>query len=121
MVNYDLNIILSPNLNPTQIQAEKDLVTAQVERYSGEIANLDEWGNTRLAYPIRKQTEGYYLIYNLNLEGSAAPKAIEQALRLRDNVMRVLIVRERPEWRTLGKRKIRIRRRSYNNDDSANA
>ncbi|HEX7022636.1 MAG TPA: 30S ribosomal protein S6, partial [Trueperaceae bacterium] len=53
----------------------------------------------RLAYPIRKQNEGYYLIYDLTLPPEA-PKALEAALRLRDNVMRVLSIRRRPEWRT---------------------
>lgn len=96
---YDLNLILDPNLNEQQVQLEKDAVNAQVERSEGEIASLDEWGNKRLAYPIRKQNEGYYLIYRLKLPLSA-PKTLESNLRLRDNVMRVLAVRERPEWHT---------------------
>ncbi len=96
---YDLNLILAPGLSEQQIQAEKDAVTAQVERAAGEILELDEWGIRRLAYPIRKGNEGYYLIYRLHLTGET-PKAIEGALRQRDNVMRVLVVKDRPEWKT---------------------
>lgn len=99
MALYDLNLILDSSLNETQLQTEKDAVQTQVERAGGEIAGLDEWGNKRLAYEIRKQREGYYLIYTLRLPGSA-PKIIENALRQRDNVMRVLVVRQRPEWQT---------------------
>ena len=98
-VKYDLNVILDPSLTEQQIQAEKDAVALQVERAGGEILELDEWGLRRLAYPIRKGTEGYYLIFRLHLPGET-PKTVEAALRQRDNVMRVLVVRQRPEWNT---------------------
>ncbi len=99
MDTYDLNLILDPGLNETQVQTEKDAVATQVERAGGEIVETDEWGNRRLAYEIRKLREGYYIIYTLKLPHTA-PKAIETALRQRDNVMRVLSVKQRPEWRT---------------------
>ena len=99
MTTYDLNLILDPNLSETQLQTEKDAVSAQIERAGGEIVETDEWGVKRLAYEIRKLREGYYIIYNVKLPGDS-PKAIETVLRQRDNVMRVLTVRHRPEWRT---------------------
>ena len=98
-VKYDLNVILDPSLSEQQVQAEKDAVTLQVERAGGEILELDEWGLRRLAYPIRKGSEGYYLSFRLHLTGET-PKTIEAALRQRDNVMRVLVVRQRPDWST---------------------
>jgi len=96
---YDLNVILDPSLSEAQIQTEKDAVATQVERAAGTVLELDEWGIRRLAYPIRKGGEGYYLIYRLELSGTT-PKTIEAALRQRDNVMRVLVVKDRPEWKT---------------------
>lgn len=99
MHQYDLNIILAPNLNEAQLQTEKDAVSAQIERVQGEVLGTDEWGMKRLAYPIEKNAEGYYLIYKLNLPAEA-PKALETNLRLRDNIMRALVVRERPDWKT---------------------
>ena len=99
MNSYDLNVILDPNLNETQFKLEKDAITAQIERVEGEVQELDEWGNKRLAYPIRKLNEGYYLIYKLSLS-ETAPRQLSTGLRLRDNVMRVLVTRDRPEQRT---------------------
>ncbi|SRR5690625_62108 len=96
---YDLNVILDPHLNEQQVQVEKDAINTQIERAEGEVVALDEWGTRRLAYPIRKLNEGYYLVYRLNIAGDK-PKAIETALRQRDNVMRVLVVKDRPEWKT---------------------
>jgi len=101
---YDLNVILDPGLSDAQLQSEKDAVEAQVARAEGEILKVDEWGNQRLAYPIRKLNEGYYLIYRLQLPPST-PKVIEASLRQRDNVMRVLVVKDRPEWHTLKAKK----------------
>lgn len=99
IAEYDLNVILEPNLSEQQLQTEKDAVTTQVERVEGEIVEVDEWGSRRLSYPIRKLNEGYYIIYRLKLSGDK-PKTLETALRQRDNVMRVLVVKERPEWKT---------------------
>lgn len=96
---YDLNVILDPNLNETQLKLEKDAITAQIERVEGSVQELDEWGNRRLAYPIRKLNDGYYLIYKLTLSESA-PRQLTTNLRLRDNVMRVLVTRDHPEQRT---------------------
>jgi small subunit ribosomal protein S6 len=96
---YDLNVILDPSLTEAQIQTEKDAVATQVERAAGTVLELDEWGIRRLAYPIRKGNEGYFLVYRLELSGTS-PKTIEAALRQRDNVMRVLVVKDRPEWKT---------------------
>lgn len=99
MHTYDLNVILDPNLDEAQLTLEKDAITAQIERVEGELSELDEWGNKRLAYPIRKLNEGYYLIYKLSLS-ETAPRQLATNLRLRDNIMRVLITRDRPEQRT---------------------
>lgn len=101
---YDLNVILDPNLTDAQLQTEKDAVENQIKRIEGEIVELDEWGSKRLAYPIRKLNEGYYLIYKVKLP-TARPKAIEVNLRQRDNVMRAMVVKHRPEWQTLKTKK----------------
>jgi small subunit ribosomal protein S6 len=97
--DYDLNVILEPGLSEQQLQTEKDAVMTQLERAEGTVVELEEWGVRRLAYPIRKLNEGYYLIYKLRLPLDK-PKQIEAALRQRDNVMRVLVVRDRPDWKT---------------------
>ena len=99
MAQYDLNVILNPSLDTAQLQVEKDYIENTVRNAGGNIDGLDEWGNRRLAYSVRKEREGYYLIYRLSM-GTDQTNAIQETLRLRDNVRRVLVVRQRPEWRT---------------------
>ena len=99
MQQYDLNLILNPNLSAEQVQIEKEYIENTVRNAGGEVSNLDELGNRRLAYQVAKDREGYYLMYTIKAEGNPE-KDIATNLRLRDHVRRVLVVKDRPEWKT---------------------
>ena len=99
MNQYDLNLILIPNLSAEQIQTEKDYVENVLKGAGAEVSGLDDIGTRRLAYPIQKDREGYDLRYVIKASGDPE-KTIAANLRLRDNVRRVLVVKDRPEWKT---------------------
>lgn len=99
MNQYDLNLILNPNLSAEQVQIEKEYIEATVKNAGGEVTQLDEPGNRRLAYQVHKDREGYYLMYTIKAQGNPE-KDIAASLRLRDHVRRVLVVKDRPEWKT---------------------
>lgn len=100
MNQYDLNLILNPNLSAEQVQIEKDYIENAVKNAGAEIVGLeDREGNTRLAYPVGKDREGRLLFYTIKSAGNPE-KDIASTLRLRDHVRRVLVVKDRPEWKT---------------------
>ncbi|CAM3575217.1 30S ribosomal protein S6 [Deinococcus frigens] len=99
MNQYDLNLILNPNLSAEQVQTEKDYIENTLKNNGAEMASLDDVGNRRLAYAIDKDREGYYLMYTIKVGGNPE-KEIASTLRLRDHVRRVLVVKDRPEWKT---------------------
>ena len=99
MTQYDLNLILNPNLSAEQVQIEKDYIETTLKNSGAEMSNLDDVGNRRLAYAIDKDREGYYLMYTIKAGGNPE-KDIASTLRLRDHVRRVLVVKDRPEWKT---------------------
>ena len=99
MNQYDLNLILNPNISAEQVQIEKDYIEGAVRSAGGEVSNLDDLGNRRLAYQVGKDREGYYLMYTIKAQGNPE-QAIASSLRLRDHVRRVLVVKDRPEWKT---------------------
>lgn len=99
MNTYDLNLILSPNLSADQVVTEKEYVENTLKAAGGEIVNLDEAGNRRLAYAVEKDREGYFLFYQVRMTGNPE-RAVASVLRLRDNIRRVLVVKDRPEWKT---------------------
>ena len=99
MNQYDLNLILNPNISAEQVQIEKDYIENTLRGNGAEITNLDDLGNRRLAYAVNKDREGYYLMYTIRAGGNPE-KDIAASLRLRDNVRRILVVKDRPEWKT---------------------
>ena len=99
MNQYDLNLILNPNLSAEQVQIEKDYIENTLRSNGSEITNLDDLGNRRLAYAVNKDREGYYLMYTIRATGNPE-QTIAAPLRLRDNVRRILVVKDRPEWKT---------------------
>ncbi len=99
MNQYDLNLILNPSLSAEQMQTDKDYIETAVKNAGAEIAKLDDVGNRRLAYAVSKEREGYYLMYTIR-SGGNPESSIAASLRLRDNVRRVLVVKDRPEWKT---------------------
>ena len=68
-------------------------VKEYITRFGGTVTNVDEWGKKRLAYEIQKMREGYY--YFIHFEADAtAPAELEARLRIMDNVLRYLCVRQ---------------------------
>lgn len=91
MKKYELALVLSPNLEEEALTAEKDSVKALIERFGGTVENVDDWGKRRLAYEIQKLTEGYYSFITFSAEPTA-PAEIESRMRIKENVLRYLIV-----------------------------
>ncbi len=91
MKKYELALVLSPNLEEEALTAEKDSVKALIERFGGTVENVDDWGKRRLAYEIQKLTEGYYTFITFSAEPTA-PAEIESRMRIKENVLRYLIV-----------------------------
>ncbi|NLY85752.1 MAG: 30S ribosomal protein S6 [Tissierellia bacterium] len=92
MRKYELLVIFYPNEEEKRTQVLerfKNIITED----GGNITDLNEWGNRKLAYEINDHTEGYYVI--INYEGT--PKITEELdriARISDSVMRHMIVRE---------------------------
>ncbi|MCR5799843.1 MAG: 30S ribosomal protein S6 [Lachnospiraceae bacterium] len=93
MNKYELAVVVSAKIEDEERTAVIDKVKAYVERFGGTITNVDEAGKKRLAYEIQKMHEGYYYFIQFDAE-SSAPAEIESRLRIMDNVIRFLCVRQ---------------------------
>ena len=93
MNKYELAVVVSAKIEDDERAQVIEKVKALVERFGGQISDIDEWGKKRLAYEIQKMKEGYY--YFIHFESEAgAPGEIEQRIRIMDNVLRYLCVRQ---------------------------
>ncbi len=75
--------------------------TALVERFKaliaehGTVQSVDDWGKRRFAYPIQKQTEGYYTL--LNFESNPEFTAeLDRRYQITDGILRTIIVKRDP-------------------------
>lgn len=93
MNKYELAIVFNPNLEEEAFKAEFDKVQEYITRYGGTVEKVDDWGKRKLAYEIKKHTEGFYNFITFESE-STAPADIEKELRIRENVIRYLIIRQ---------------------------
>ena len=93
MNKYELAVVVNAKIEDEERVQVIEKVKALVERFGGQISDIDEWGKKRLAYEIQKMREGYY--YFIHFEADAtAPAEIEARLRIMDNVLRFLCVRQ---------------------------
>jgi small subunit ribosomal protein S6 len=93
MSKYELCVVVNAQIEDDARTAVVDNCKALVERFGGEITNVDDWGKKKLAYEIQKMNEGYYYFIQFNAEGSAIHE-IEQRMRIMDNVIRYLCVKQ---------------------------
>ena len=74
---------------------------ALVERFKnliaehGTVQNVDDWGKRRFAYPIQKQTEGYYTLISFE-SGPEFTAELDRRYQITDGIMRTLIVKRDP-------------------------
>lgn len=93
MNKYELAVVVNAKIEDDVRTATIEKVQNYVIRYGGTITNVDEWGKKRLAYEIQKMREGFY--YFIQFEADAtAPAEIERHVRIMENVIRYLCVRQ---------------------------
>ena len=93
MNNYELALVLDAKIEDEVRTGTLEKVKELITRFGGTIKDVDEWGKKKLAYEIRKMSEGYY--YFIHFDAAAdAPAEIESRIRILDNVLRFLCVRQ---------------------------
>jgi small subunit ribosomal protein S6 len=92
---YELMYIINPVLTEDQTKDIVQRVTAYLSDNGAEVVSVNENGSQRLAYPIEKKRNGYYVVVNFRLPTSANAglQKIDRALRINDDIMRHLVLR----------------------------
>ena len=93
MNKYELALVLNAKVEDDVRTATLEKVKGLVERFNGTITNVDEWGKKKLAYDIQKMSEAFYYFIAFDAE-PGVPAEIEQNVRIMDNVLRFLCVRQ---------------------------
>jgi small subunit ribosomal protein S6 len=92
MRQYELMIILDPDLEERTIQPSLDKFLSVVSKGDGTVDNVELWGKRRLAYDINKKSEGIYAVVNFTAE-SATAKELDRQLGLNESILRTKLLR----------------------------
>ncbi|MHC1740914.1 MAG: 30S ribosomal protein S6 [Anaerolineaceae bacterium] len=90
MRNYEVVLIIHPELDETAFTAAVEKVNGWITTSGGTITKTDIWGRRRMAYAIRKQREGQYVLINAEF-APAFCTDLERNLRFLEPVMRFMI------------------------------
>jgi small subunit ribosomal protein S6 len=90
--SYEIMFIAHPDLDDASLTALIDRAKSWVTNSGGQVTQTDLWGRRRLAYPIRKQTEGQYILMQTQMLPTGTSE-VERNMRLTEHVMRFQVVR----------------------------
>ncbi|HXQ53218.1 MAG TPA: 30S ribosomal protein S6 [Stellaceae bacterium] len=89
---YENVFIARQDISSAQVDALADQFTAIVAAQGGQVNKREYWGLRNLAYRIRKNRKGHYVLFNLDCP-PAAVNELERNMRISEDVLRYLTVR----------------------------
>lgn len=93
MNKYELAVVVSAKLEDDERTATIEKVKEYIARFGGTVTNVEETGKKRLAYEIQKMREAFYYFIKFESD-SECPAQVENAIRIMENVIRFLCVKD---------------------------
>lgn len=93
MNKYELAVVVTTKVEDEERAATIEKIKEMIARFGGVVTNVDDWGKKRLAYEIQKMKEGFYYFITFESD-STCPSEIEQRIRIMENVIRYLCIRQ---------------------------
>lgn len=93
MNKYESVIIINPSLDEQGIKDVITKFTDLINNNNGKVENVDEMGKRKLAYEIKKQSEGYYVVYTFEADPEFI-KELERIYRITDSIMKFITIRK---------------------------
>jgi small subunit ribosomal protein S6 len=92
MRNYELMVILDPNLDERTVTPSLETFLRVVRNDGGTVEKIEVWGKRRMAYEILKHTEGIYAVLDVTCE-PATMAELDRQLSLNESVLRTKVMR----------------------------
>ncbi|MGQ9471335.1 MAG: 30S ribosomal protein S6 [Candidatus Aminicenantales bacterium] len=93
MRHYETGVIIAPNLSDEEIEQQIKQMEEVISSLGGNLGREERWGKRKLAYPIKKFTDGYYLFLHYESEADV-PAELERRFRQSDQVLRYMTVKK---------------------------
>ncbi|HLS72330.1 MAG TPA: 30S ribosomal protein S6 [Actinomycetaceae bacterium] len=92
MRQYELMIILDPEVDERTVAPSLDKLLAVIKSGGGSIDKVDIWGKRRLAFDIKKRSEGIYAVVDMTTTPELAQE-LDRQLGLNESVLRTKLIR----------------------------
>jgi small subunit ribosomal protein S6 len=92
MREYEVMVIFDPDTEERTVQPTLEKHLKVITKGGGTVDNLDIWGRRRLAYEIRKKSEGIYAVINVTAEPSDV-KELDRQFAINESIMRTKVIR----------------------------
>lgn len=92
MKKYEVMFIVDI-ANEEVIQAAVKLVQDTIVRIGGTVTKVDEWGKRNLAYEVKHQNEGYYVVIDFEADPSQIAE-LDRIIKIHEEIIRHIIVKQ---------------------------
>lgn len=92
MNKYESIIIVNPNVDEAGLKALEEKFTTLINK-NGKVESVENMGKKRLAYEIKKNKEGTYLLFNFEAEPDSITE-LERVYRITDEVIKFIVVKK---------------------------
>ena len=92
MANYESVLIARQDLGAAQVNTLVSDLSEVIKKEGGEVVKIDNWGLKNLAYRIKKNRKGHYVLLNIVAPASAISE-YERLIRLNEDVIRYMTVK----------------------------
>ena len=92
MALYESVWIARQDISTTQVEALTEQFSEIIKNNGGEVKSLEQWGLRSLAYKIKKNRKGHYVMFNIDAPAAAVAE-MERNMRLNEDVLRCLTLR----------------------------
>jgi small subunit ribosomal protein S6 len=89
---YELMVIIDPEVDERTVESSLDKFLNVIRTDGGSVDKVDIWGRRRLAYDIKKKSEGIYAVVNFTATPATAAE-LDRQLGLNETILRTKIIR----------------------------
>lgn len=91
MKKYEVMFIAKP-VEETEVDPIVEKVTNLITKNAGTVEKVDRWGKRHLAYPVKKQNDGYYVLINFEANPTVIYE-IDRVMKIQDEILKHMIVK----------------------------
>jgi small subunit ribosomal protein S6 len=91
--DYELVYIIKPELEEEGVESKIESISQYITSNNGAVAGVEKWGKKKLAYPIKRSLEGYYVLTRFKISPTRCQE-LEANLKISEDILRHLLIKE---------------------------